>query len=333
MEVAPAPKSALAVLEGMENLVWWTCDEAQKTAWRAHFTELRRSLGRLENELEASRRECEQAGTKLAECSRELEEARRKLAELRKPAAVPWVIDASRSACAGCKGGFGLFFRRHHCRACGDIFCRACAGVFIPVPRWGYSAPVRVCGSCARSPQPAPQQPLLQQQRQPLLQQQQQQQQQPLLQQQQQQQQQQQAARGAAAAAAAAAAAGKAAAASACPASTALPRPPPARINLLADIKNSKPGALRNVKAATAADEAAAAAKPVGKAPAVTDASVIIELRKQLQKRRTQIEEESPKVAARKSVSSKSRRSSLEKVETIDTLAANDKGDMSSEAA
>ena len=326
MEVAPAPKSAQAVLEGMENLVWWTCSEVEKTAWRAHFAELRRSLGRLEGELEASRRECEQAGSKLAECSRELEEVRRKLTELSKPAAAPWAIDASRSACAGCKGGFGLFFRRHHCRACGDIFCHACAGVFIPVPRWGYSAPVRVCGSCARSPQPArqePQQPPLQQQ------------QQPTLLPSQQQQQQQQAARGAAAAAAAAAAAGKAAATSACPATAALPRPPPARMNLLADIKNSKPGALRNVKAAAAAGEAesAAAAKPVGKAPAVTDASVIIELRKQLQKRRTQIEEESPKVAARKSLSSRSRRSSLEKVETIDTLAVNDKSDMSSEAA
>jgi hypothetical protein len=310
---ATAPKSAQAVLEGMENLVWWTCDEAQKTAWRAHFAELRRSLGRLEGELEASRRECEQAGSKLAECSRELEEARRKLAELTKPAVAPWALDASRTCCASCKGGFGLFFRRHHCRACGDIFCHACAGVFIPVPRWGYSAPVRVCGNCARCPQPSsqPQQPLLQPQ----------------------QQQQQQAAPGAAAPAAAAAA--KAAAAVACPALASLPTPPPARINLLADIKKSKPGALRNVKTAAGEAEAAAApaAKPASKAPAVTDASVIVELRKQLQKRRTQIEEESPKIAARKSVS-KGRRSSLDKVETVDTLVATlDKVDTSSEAA
>ena len=38
--------------------------------------------------------------------------------------------------------------RRHHCRACGEIFCGACANHFAKLPNLGYEYPVRVCIRC-----------------------------------------------------------------------------------------------------------------------------------------------------------------------------------------
>ena len=38
-----------------------------------------------------------------------------------------WVDDGTISNCHGCKKKFTMFFRRHHCRACGKIFCSYCS--------------------------------------------------------------------------------------------------------------------------------------------------------------------------------------------------------------
>ena len=37
-----------------------------------------------------------------------------------------WIDDMDVSFCRSCKHSFSLFFRRHHCRVCGDIFCDNC---------------------------------------------------------------------------------------------------------------------------------------------------------------------------------------------------------------
>jgi hypothetical protein len=58
-----------------------------------------------------------------------------------------WVPDDSVKACTLCERVFSLFNRKHHCRACGDIFCSKCCyryETFAPF----YKTKVRVCESC-----------------------------------------------------------------------------------------------------------------------------------------------------------------------------------------
>ena len=34
-----------------------------------------------------------------------------------------WINDDKRKNCVSCGSSFGMFSRKHHCKACGDIFC------------------------------------------------------------------------------------------------------------------------------------------------------------------------------------------------------------------
>ena len=38
-----------------------------------------------------------------------------------------WVNDVEVLQCGGCSGKFGLRVRKHHCRRCGQIFCKDCS--------------------------------------------------------------------------------------------------------------------------------------------------------------------------------------------------------------
>jgi hypothetical protein len=38
-----------------------------------------------------------------------------------------WKPDSSTMRCTKCKRKFGVFFRKHHCRSCGFIFCNSCS--------------------------------------------------------------------------------------------------------------------------------------------------------------------------------------------------------------
>jgi hypothetical protein len=44
-----------------------------------------------------------------------------------KPGRENWKADEDVAECFGCSTAFGVFVRRHHCRACGLIFCNACS--------------------------------------------------------------------------------------------------------------------------------------------------------------------------------------------------------------
>ena len=39
--------------------------------------------------------------------------------------------------------------RKHHCRCCGRVFCRACSRERAAIPSLNFSSPVRVCDSCS----------------------------------------------------------------------------------------------------------------------------------------------------------------------------------------
>jgi hypothetical protein len=40
---------------------------------------------------------------------------------------VDWVPDNRANECKACLSVFGMFFRRHHCRICGQVYCKNCS--------------------------------------------------------------------------------------------------------------------------------------------------------------------------------------------------------------
>ena len=61
-----------------------------------------------------------------------------------------WVSNNTTTACTSCQHEFSFFFRRHHCRACGQIFCDTCSQGRSTIPELGYFKPTRVCIACVQ---------------------------------------------------------------------------------------------------------------------------------------------------------------------------------------
>ncbi|PAA73200.1 hypothetical protein BOX15_Mlig021178g1 [Macrostomum lignano] len=61
-----------------------------------------------------------------------------------------WVPDCSSPRCSngGCRVEFTLLRRRHHCRACGGLFCHSCSSWSASLPQFGYNEAVRLCQYC-----------------------------------------------------------------------------------------------------------------------------------------------------------------------------------------
>eukprot|EP00475_Leptophrys_vorax_P042808 TRINITY_DN80691_c0_g1_i1.p1 TRINITY_DN80691_c0_g1~~TRINITY_DN80691_c0_g1_i1.p1 ORF type:complete len:275 (-),score=30.42 TRINITY_DN80691_c0_g1_i1:26-850(-) len=49
--------------------------------------------------------------------------------------AVFWQKDETRPTCRGCNANFTAITRRHHCRACGEVFCARCAHAKLRLPQ------------------------------------------------------------------------------------------------------------------------------------------------------------------------------------------------------
>eukprot|EP00808_Paulinella_micropora_P008352 g33538.t1 len=56
-----------------------------------------------------------------------------------------WVPDEEREACNGCKSQFGWFLWRHHCRFCGEVYCRDCSDT-------DREDGLRICELCKPNP-------------------------------------------------------------------------------------------------------------------------------------------------------------------------------------
>ncbi|KAL4659217.1 hepatocyte growth factor-regulated tyrosine kinase substrate-like isoform X1 [Arapaima gigas] len=50
--------------------------------------------------------------------------------------------------CHRCRVQFGVMTRKHHCRACGQIFCGKCSSKYSTIPKFGIEREVRVCEPC-----------------------------------------------------------------------------------------------------------------------------------------------------------------------------------------
>ncbi|XP_051996038.1 hepatocyte growth factor-regulated tyrosine kinase substrate-like isoform X1 [Xyrauchen texanus] len=58
----------------------------------------------------------------------------------------PEWVDAEE--CHRCRVLFGVMTRKHHCRACGQIFCGKCSSKYSTIPKFGIEKEVRVCEPC-----------------------------------------------------------------------------------------------------------------------------------------------------------------------------------------
>ncbi|XP_030564241.1 RUN and FYVE domain-containing protein 2 isoform X1 [Drosophila novamexicana] len=61
-----------------------------------------------------------------------------------------WAPDSITTQCTACTREFNLARRKHHCRSCGEIFCKACSQHTLPLlnAQGQPGRPVRVCDAC-----------------------------------------------------------------------------------------------------------------------------------------------------------------------------------------
>ncbi|CAF2386562.1 unnamed protein product [Rotaria sp. Silwood2] len=67
-----------------------------------------------------------------------------------------WIPNKDVHECSSCKLHFGSEHSKHHCRACGHVFCDTCTTSRRIVPWIDTEKPVRVCDKCYANPQSRP---------------------------------------------------------------------------------------------------------------------------------------------------------------------------------
>lgn len=55
---------------------------------------------------------------------------------------------ADGDVCHRCRVAFRVMQRKHHCRACGQVFCHQCSSKVSTLPKFGIEKEVRVCEAC-----------------------------------------------------------------------------------------------------------------------------------------------------------------------------------------
>lgn len=55
---------------------------------------------------------------------------------------------ADGEVCHRCRVTFSMVQRKHHCRACGQVFCGQCSSKVSTLPKFGIEKEVRVCEAC-----------------------------------------------------------------------------------------------------------------------------------------------------------------------------------------
>eukprot|EP01038_Epipyxis_sp_PR26KG_P013630 gene13630-18291_t len=61
---------------------------------------------------------------------------------------VGWILSCEVDNCMICGQYFGLFYSKHHCRACGNVICTSCSPEDAIISEIAMFGPVRVCNQC-----------------------------------------------------------------------------------------------------------------------------------------------------------------------------------------
>ncbi|XP_076363959.1 RUN and FYVE domain-containing protein 2-like [Tachypleus tridentatus] len=138
-----------------------------RASLQASLEELQEQLTMLQNELDACqqksseyeklkkdfhclRNTCQEYETALEEMGVQLSDSKLQLEDLKEShftlKEAVWTSDKEATTCRQCSKPFSVARRKHHCRSCGDIFCRNCSDNTMPLP--SSSKPVRVCDGC-----------------------------------------------------------------------------------------------------------------------------------------------------------------------------------------
>lgn len=138
-----------------------------RASLQASLEELQEQLSMLQNELDACqqksseyeklkkdfhclRNTCQEYETTLEEMGVQLSDSKLQLEDLKEShftlKEAVWTSDKEATTCRQCSKPFSVARRKHHCRSCGDIFCRNCSDNTMPLP--SSSKPVRVCDGC-----------------------------------------------------------------------------------------------------------------------------------------------------------------------------------------
>jgi len=110
---------------------------------------LERCLG-AESELDRSRSTLVELRRKLDDSQAALQELGREnqsiQVDLARQSGRKWADDSEVNSCITCKTQFSLTNRKHHCRNCGQIFCKDCSTKKAQME--GFKNPQRVCDHC-----------------------------------------------------------------------------------------------------------------------------------------------------------------------------------------
>ncbi len=60
-----------------------------------------------------------------------------------------WIPDEKAQTCYNCRKEFSaIFLRKHHCRICGNVFCKECSSKTVEGKYWGSKKEIKVCDYC-----------------------------------------------------------------------------------------------------------------------------------------------------------------------------------------
>ncbi|XP_055912416.1 protein RUFY3 isoform X2 [Eupeodes corollae] len=170
---ASEERAALAVAEAHVEREWRVSLQEKEVKLKEQIVSLQSYIKDLNEEakrndavkveLEKVRNQWKEAQTTLEELGIQLSVNKLKVSELQEKAnkaeksnsteVSVWTPDNTATNCTACKKDFNLTRRKHHCRQCGEIFCKSCSEQTFPLPNehGQVGKPVRVCDNCFAS--------------------------------------------------------------------------------------------------------------------------------------------------------------------------------------
>eukprot|EP00300_Choanocystis_sp_HF-7_P021888 c20992_g1_i1.p1 GENE.c20992_g1_i1~~c20992_g1_i1.p1 ORF type:complete len:452 (-),score=114.05 c20992_g1_i1:47-1402(-) len=138
-ETVPIQNSSFQILSPIESFVVHASSPGAKFDWMMDIERARRVVAKVTQERKGLLKQY--LASRVRQESKEPEAVGDQLAPV-------WMPDQDAPICPLCKGAFSWANRRHHCRTCGTVACKACSslshGIILP----NEVEPVRMCTTC-----------------------------------------------------------------------------------------------------------------------------------------------------------------------------------------